>query len=315
MPIVQPGGLVLISGASGFVAVHTIGAFLDAGFRVRGTVRSPAKGQYLKHLFRDKAGWFEYCIVEDISKPDAFDQAVKDVDGVAHMASLNVKRIVVTSSNAAITDPSRDASTGPIVFTEKDWNESSVATCNLRGREAPAMEKYRASKVLAEKAFWQFFKDHRPRFDGVALNPPMVFGPPIHECESAGQLNTSCKTFYEWQHGKKSKADLKLTGSWVDVGDCALAHVRALTVPEASMQRFIVSGGSYCGDGICLVLKALYPSAPAVMAGDPAAHELMLRSGFHIDGSKAKKVLGIEYNLFGKCFTDMATALESRYGM
>ncbi|KAK6210513.1 hypothetical protein LQW54_006121 [Pestalotiopsis sp. IQ-011] len=177
------------------------------------------------------------------------------------------------------------------------------------------MEKYRASKVLAERGFWQFFKDQQPRFDGVALNPPMVFGPPIHECESADQLNTSCKSFYEWQVGKKSKDDMKITGSWVDVRDCALAHVRALTVPEASMQRFIVSAGSYCGDDICFVLSELYPSAAAIMAGDSVAHELMLRSGFHIDGTKAKAILGIEYNSFDNRFRDMATALESRYGM
>ncbi|ETS77272.1 hypothetical protein PFICI_11146 [Pestalotiopsis fici W106-1] len=68
MPVVQPGGLVLITGASGFIAAHTIGVFLDEGFRVRGTVRSQAKGEYLKNLFKKKAGSFDYCIVEDISE-------------------------------------------------------------------------------------------------------------------------------------------------------------------------------------------------------------------------------------------------------
>ena len=32
----------------------------------------------------------------------------------------------------------------------------------------------------------------------------------------------------------------------MDVRDVALAHVRALEVPEAGGQRFITAGGAYC---------------------------------------------------------------------
>ena len=56
------------------------------------------------------------------------------------------------------------------------------------------IDAYRASKTLAEKAAWAFLEEHT--VDGKApfaistINPPLVFGPIIHQCESAKSLNT-----------------------------------------------------------------------------------------------------------------------------
>jgi len=61
------GSLILVSGASGFIAVHLCSHLLMNGYRVRGTVRSNDKGDYLKKLF-DGVGEFDYVIVEDIAK-------------------------------------------------------------------------------------------------------------------------------------------------------------------------------------------------------------------------------------------------------
>lgn len=61
--------------------------------------------------------------------------------------SQSVKRVVVTSSGAAIL---RDSPT-PSTFSELDWNEQSLEIVKEKGREAPNMMKYRASKTLAEK--------------------------------------------------------------------------------------------------------------------------------------------------------------------
>ena len=42
--------------------------FLNEGYPVRGTVRSAAKGEYLKDLFKGSKAPFEYVVVEDIAK-------------------------------------------------------------------------------------------------------------------------------------------------------------------------------------------------------------------------------------------------------
>lgn len=67
MPAIAKGDLILVSGASGFIASHTVKEFLKEGFRVRGTVRSKEKGEYLKNLFQG-LGEFEYVLVDDITK-------------------------------------------------------------------------------------------------------------------------------------------------------------------------------------------------------------------------------------------------------
>ncbi|GJJ08907.1 hypothetical protein Clacol_003127 [Clathrus columnatus] len=119
MPSVT-SGKVLITGANGFISRWIIKTFLDAGFTVRGTVRSTSKGEALKELFKTEK--FEYVIVEDISNlvsetnlyltftllllnraQDSFDQYLKDVDVVIHAAFL-------------MLDPTIDPQADPDVF-------------------------------------------------------------------------------------------------------------------------------------------------------------------------------------------------------
>jgi nucleoside-diphosphate-sugar epimerase len=56
---------VLVTGASGFVATWVVKESISRGYSVRGAVRNPAKGDYLKSLFGNK---FDYVIVEDMEK-------------------------------------------------------------------------------------------------------------------------------------------------------------------------------------------------------------------------------------------------------
>lgn len=57
---------------------------------MRGTVRSKAKADWLYELFDAKygKGKFEHIVVEDMMADGAFDEAVKGVAGVCHMANV-----------------------------------------------------------------------------------------------------------------------------------------------------------------------------------------------------------------------------------
>jgi nucleoside-diphosphate-sugar epimerase len=74
---------VLVTGASGFVASHVVEAFLKAGFKVVGTVRSQATAQNVLKTQKHAGGNLSFAIVPDIAAPNAFDEAVKGVDGVS----------------------------------------------------------------------------------------------------------------------------------------------------------------------------------------------------------------------------------------
>ena len=87
MVAVSSPAKVLVTGANGYLAVWVVQKYLDAGYSVRGTVRSLSRSAFLKEQFAGYGERFELVLVEDITKDGAFDEAVKGVDAIAHTAS------------------------------------------------------------------------------------------------------------------------------------------------------------------------------------------------------------------------------------
>lgn len=78
------GKTVLLTGGSGFVAAHILNSFLSRGYNVCATVRSQKSADKVKNDHSEYADQLSFAIVEDITKPGAFDEAVKGVDGVRY---------------------------------------------------------------------------------------------------------------------------------------------------------------------------------------------------------------------------------------
>jgi Nucleoside-diphosphate-sugar epimerases len=138
--------LILITGGTGFIGNHTVSQFLSKGYRVRATARNQDACKRLLSVHSGHRDLLETQVVADITRPGAFDTAVKDVDGIVHMASpftdkitdnerdlilpaINgtkeilqstvsfapkVKRVVLTSSFAAIADFSKGLRPGRV---------------------------------------------------------------------------------------------------------------------------------------------------------------------------------------------------------
>ncbi|KAG8712620.1 methylglyoxal reductase (NADPH-dependent) gre2 [Ceratobasidium sp. 394] len=334
MPAIKAPATVLVTGASGFIAVWVCKTFLEAGYTVRGTVRSASKGDYLVDLF--KSDKFSYVIVEDIAKDGAFDEAVKGVDAVAHTASPfhfqaddpqtliepavkgtvgilksieknapGVQRVAVTSSVAAILNTSRPTGT---IYTEDNWNTFSTKEVEEKGKAAAGGDKYRASKTLAEKAAWAEVEAKKPTWDLVTINPPMVFGPILQQVDDPSNLNTSVAMLYKIIHAKEGETSeetlLQPNMNFVDVRDVALAHLRALEVPEAGGQRFIAAGGALCWQDVLDILPPPHPR------GTPGAGKSLTHSVFN--ASKARKVLGIEFKGLEESVKDTELGLRKR---
>jgi dihydroflavonol-4-reductase len=163
--------------------------------------------------------------VLDVKDPqkDLVDPAVQGTRNVlaACKKAGTVRRVVLTSSMAAITDePESDH-----VLTEQDWNDKSTLDRN----------PYYFSKTLAEREGWRFVKEEGARFDLVVINPFMVIGPSL----SPG-INTSNQLFVDMLAGAYPGI-MTLTWGFVDVRDVADAHLRAMETPSAS-GRYICAG-------------------------------------------------------------------------
>ncbi|KAI0776384.1 NAD(P)-binding protein [Irpex lacteus] len=342
MPAVQ-SGKVLVSGANGYIAVWILQKLLDQGYTVRGTVRSERILPHLKQLFAKYGDKLEFVIVEDITKDGAFDEAVKGVDAVLHTASPfhfdavepkeiidpavlgttsilesvrkcapQVKRVVILSSVAAVMD--HVAFPGPSHRSEKDWNEGSITKCETLGKDAHPGDKYLASKTLAERAAWEFVKTHKDEvnFDLVALNPPYVHGPTLHEVTKPENLNTSLAGLWVAVFtDQKSKEELTAPqGSWVDVRDIADAHVLALQKEEAAGQRIIIAEGSFTWQQWVRAAHQIDPTIPDRIPDYEHPKDLVYP--ISVDNTKSKQLLGLKYTDKYTCMKDTAAQFKQK---
>lgn len=263
----EPETIVVVTGASGFIASHIVRELLARSYRVRGTVRDPGKAQALRAL--PGAAERLELVQADLLTEGAFDAPVRGATYVIHTASpytldvadpqrdlvapavrgttnvldacaraSSVKRVVLTSSMAAITDePESDH-----VLTEEDWNRKSSLDRN----------PYYYSKTLAERAGWDFMEAKKPAFELVVMNPFLVIGPSLSPA-----LNPSNQLFVDLLKGTYPGI-MNLTWGFVDVRDVATAHVTAMQ-KEPAKGRYICAGSTISmRDVVALLAKSGY---------------------------------------------------------
>jgi nucleoside-diphosphate-sugar epimerase len=108
--------------------------------------------------------------------------------------SPTVKRVVITSSVGAIREPSDNSRVYTEVgrpflprircmlrhpfslMSQEDWNGYSVQDIETKGIASEPTHKYRASKVKAERAVWEFVEKHEEKlnFEVTTILPTFV---------------------------------------------------------------------------------------------------------------------------------------------
>lgn len=220
----------------------------------------------------------------------------------------SVKRIVVTSSFASILDASKftDPST---TFTEASWNPVGIDNIH----ESPATA-YRASKVLAEHAAWDFVRDEKPNFDLVTVAPPAVFGPVVHHLASLDNINTSNERFVNLLRGKWKEEIPEVTPVpiWVDVRDVAKAHIRAFEEPLAGGKRLFTVTGFFNHRDAVEIVRSKFPEFSDKLPGtdveggaSPPDDQV-----FKINNEKTREILGFEWIPFEKSIADLVISIK-----
>ncbi|KAI0651293.1 NAD-P-binding protein [Trametes meyenii] len=317
--------LVLISGVNGFVATEIALAFLQAGYRVRGTVRTQAKADGWAALSAfvpfAATGQLQVVLVPDIVKPDAFDNALDGVDYVVHTiaqlpdwrpgvqqdmerdilqpnidGTLNalksaarfpaVKKVIVLGSIAAAVDLSLPKIKE--VITEKSWNPADYEY----GKNAPhPLFSYGASKKLAEEAAWKYVEEAKPHYALITALACYVFGI-SHGHDPFGVNNAS----QQWLAGPLFRSDWNFKGAaggpaYVDLQDVARAHVLAVQRPEANGKRLILGKTHptvrFPSDYVPLFARAFPERADKL----PKVPEDLVNA--HVDPSATETALGL----------------------
>jgi nucleoside-diphosphate-sugar epimerase len=251
--------LVLVTGGSGFIGTHCILQLLEAGYRVRTTVRSLKREADVRAMLQSggaaEPGNRLAFFVADLEDDAGWPEAVAGCDYVLHVASplppstpkheneliiparegtlrvlraasdAGVRRVVLTSSFSAIGygHPPQSAP-----FTEKDWS-------NLNSDVAA----YPKSKTLAERAAWDFIAREGRALELSVINPVGVLGPVLGPDYSASILLVQ-----RLMDGAMPGCP-RLNFGLVDVRDIADLHLRAMTHPAAKGERFIGAAGDF----------------------------------------------------------------------
>ncbi|KAL3449635.1 NAD(P)-binding protein [Aspergillus insuetus] len=312
--------IILITGASGFLASHILLAFLEAGYRVRGTVRSPETAVHVAARYPQFAEKLSFAVVPDIAAPHAFDEAVKGVAGVIHTASpfvLNVRdnardllqpalqgtlnilkaaaeqnsavqRVVVTASFASMLDLNQGLRPG-YRYTEADWNPCTYEMAEVTTNVAMA---YCASKSLAERGLWDWVAESKPSFSVATICPPWIFGPTIDD--GSGKLNESTEVIWNLINGSRREAMPENDfAAFAHVRDVAEAHLKGYVEEKAANQRFIVAGGQFLYQDACDIIRTRFPELKdKVPEGKPGSRV----ESYVADGSKAAEILGLKYH-------------------
>lgn len=249
--------VVLVTGGSGFVAGHTILQLLEQGYDVRTSVRSLSRESDVRTRLEDagmRRGDALTFVEADLTRDDGWSDAVRGVDFVLHVASPvmpgtvpdendvigparegtlrvlraardeAVKRVAVTSAFHAV-----GFGQGQIdhVFTEDDWSPL----------DGPGMDAYGRSKVLAERAAWEFIRSEGGGTELTTLLPVATMGPAI------GQEVSGANGIVQRMLSGQMRGYPNLFVPVVDVRDVAAAHVAAMTAPGAAGQRVLVTTG------------------------------------------------------------------------
>jgi nucleoside-diphosphate-sugar epimerase len=238
--------------------MHCIVQLLEAGYRVRGTVRTPSREPGIREALGRALGrevGEDLSIVRaDLNEDAGWPEAMAGSRYLMHVASpfprqppkhedelivpardgtlrvleaaveSGVETIVMTSSVAAVGY----GHPGPTdrTFTEDDWTQP------VKG-----VAPYEKSKTHAERAAWDYInslsEDLRPKFSTIC--PGLTLGPVLD-----ADYGTSGEVVRKLMR-REMPGVPNFRFALVDVRDCARAHLLAMTNPAAAGQRFIVS--------------------------------------------------------------------------
>ncbi|MFU0761264.1 SDR family oxidoreductase [Staphylococcus pasteuri] len=245
---------VLVTGGTGFLGMRIISELLKDGYEVRTTVRKLDKKQQViktlqnNHINTDKLEFAEADLSKDehwnevmrgckyvlsVASPVFFEipedenevirPAIEGIQRILRAAEKeNVKKVVMTSNFGAVGFSNKDKST---ITTEKNWTN----------QDEPGLSAYEKSKLLAEKAAWDFVNNKDNQIEFATINPVAVLGKSM-DSHVSGSFDM-IKNIMNGSMKRVPNVPLNV----VDVRDVARLHVLAMKSDDANGKRFIAS--------------------------------------------------------------------------
>ncbi len=267
---------ILVTGGNGFLGLHILHQLLLKGYTVRTTLRDLSKASAVQSTLRanqtpnlDQLNFVKADLLADAGWAAAMD-GVSHVISVAapvfvngeaptatlvHTAAVGTERILQAAENAGVKRVVMTGNFGAVGFsnhnrqrttTEADWTDPAE----------PGLSPYELSKLLAEKAAWDFAR--KSKMELATVEAGAMLGPALntHVSGSFGLVRQLIDG--------SSKAAAAVNFNIVDVRDVADIHIRALFTPEAAGERFLaVEDGSRSLPEMVELIRAKRPALAA----------------------------------------------------
>lgn len=140
-----------------------------------------------------------------------------------------------------------------------------------------------------------------------------MIGPIVHYLNSLDALNTSNQRTRDFLQGKYKEV-IPDTGVvlWIDVRDVALAHVKAIEVPEAAGLRFFATAGKFSNKHICEVIRKNFPEYHSALPSvDVKGGDLPEGPMYGYDNTRTANVLGIQFRSLEDSIVDLVKSLKA----
>lgn len=322
------GEQILLTGGTGHLGYATLVEALSKGYNVRAAVRSESKIALLKAA-RPSQPYLDqlsFVIVPNIEIDGAFDEAVKGVDYVVHVASPlgkdvkdleadmiqpairgtlsilysalrapSVKKVVITSSVVAVM-PSE-----PKIFNEDNVDADPT------GPYSDPFVAYCASKKLAYNRTRDFIAKEKPAFSVINVMPTFVVGKNVLAQTPAEVASGSNAIALAPILGTQNPGGMPAFACHVD--DVAHVHIAPLDPKIQGHQNFGVNydvKGINWDEGLDIVKKH-FPKEVEKGIFPLGGTQTSLPTGF--DASKTERVLGFKF----KNYEDMIVSLAGHY--
>ncbi|KAH6608428.1 hypothetical protein Trco_001774 [Trichoderma cornu-damae] len=332
------GELVLLTGGTGMIGFRTLVLLVEAGYKVRAAVRNQAGFDRISKLkpVAPYASQLTSVVVPDITAPGAYDEAVKGVEYIVHVASpltltappgvdhdsyviqpaiqgtvgmlesaiktTGVKRIVITGSILSIT-------TVGFVSSGEYVNEE-LRTPTNHGPFANAFDAYGASKSAAYNKTKEFVAEKKPPFDIIHIFPLFVLGRD-ETVTSAEQIVKGTNNLLMGPLLGTPRA-APIPSSPVHLDDVARLHVLSLDAKVEGNQDFLIGSHSLepldWRESIDIVKKH-FPQAVADGLFKFEAVEQLVTLKSQVDSTKAEKLFGFK----AKTFEEQVVSVVGHY--
>ncbi|PPC99958.1 MAG: epimerase [Hyphomicrobium sp.] len=248
---------IVVTGSTGFIAKHIIAELLRRGHAVRGTLRNVSKADDVRRAVT-RAGADPAALtfaVADLLSDDGWDDALSGAQYVIHSASPfpiqqpdnpddviqpardGTLRVLKAATRAGASRVVVTSSTVAIFYGVTKREDELYSETDFTDETRDGLTPYIRSKIIAEKAAFEFSRTTPNAPEIVAINPGFVHGPALD-----ADLSTSHELFVLMARGIYPAAP-RIRFPVAHVHDVAIAHAEALFRPNLNGQRYLIAEG------------------------------------------------------------------------